>query len=127
MAMKMNEGEKLEDFLSKFDHVLCQLKSSGVEIKEEVAICTLLFALPKSYETVMRVIENMEMETLDMNYVKTRLKIDSEKRKENNREEDKQTKLATFNTNKSIKCYNCGETGHIKKYYKIPRSIKLSR
>lgn len=120
MSMKMNEGEKLEDFLSKFDHVVCQLKSSGAEIKEEDAICTLFLALPKSYETMVTVLENMAMETLDMNYVKTRLRIDSEKRKENDGDQYESTKPTAFNTNKSIKCHNCGEAGHIKKFCKKP-------
>lgn len=83
MSMKMNEGENLNDFLSKFEHVLCQLKSSGAEVKEEDAICTLLLALPKSYETIVTILENMAIETLDLNYVKTKLRIDSEKKKEN--------------------------------------------
>ncbi|KMQ88684.1 copia protein [Lasius niger] len=118
--MKMNEGEKLEGFLSKFDHVLCQLKSSGAEIKEEDAICTLLLALPKSYETVVTVLENMAVETLDMNYVKTRLRIDSEKRKENDGDQSEPMKTDAFISNKSIKCHNCGEIGHIKRYCKKP-------
>lgn len=79
----MNEKEKLSDFTTRFEHILCQLKSSRAEVKEEDAICTLLFALPKSYETIVTVLENMAIETLDLNYVKTKLKIDSEKKKEN--------------------------------------------
>lgn len=120
MSMKMNEREKLKEFLSKFDHVLCQLKSSGAEIKEEDAICKLLLALPKSYETVVTVLENMAIKTLDMNYVKTRLRIDSEKRKENDGDQSEPTKAAAFMPNKSIKCHNCGGYGHIKKYCKKP-------
>lgn len=121
MLIKMNEGEKLEDFLSKFDHLLCQLKSSGTEVKEEDAICTLLLALPKLYETVVTVLENMAIETLDLNYVKTRLKIDFEKRKENNGNQNEIVKEpAVFISNKSIRCHNCGESRHIKRYCKKP-------
>lgn len=97
-----------------------QRKSSGAEIKEENAICTLLLALSKSYETVVTVLENMAIETLDMNYVKTRLKIDSEKKKENDGDQSEPTKTAAFMSNKSIKCHNCGGYGHIKKYCKKP-------
>lgn len=118
MSMKMNEEEKLDDFLSKFEHVLCQLKSSGAEVKEEDAICTLLLALLKSYETIVTVLENMASETLDLNYVKTRLRIDSEKKKENVGNQDESVKAASFMSNKSIKCHNCGESGYIKRYCK---------
>lgn len=118
MSMKMNEEEKLDDFLSRFEHVLCQLKSSGAEIKEEDTICTLLLALPKSYETIVTILENMASETLDLNYVKTRLRIDSEKKKENNSNQTEPVKAASFMANKSVKCHNCGENGHIKRYCK---------
>lgn len=121
MSMKMNEGEKLDDFISRFEHVLCQLKSSGAEVKEEDAICTLLLALPKSYETIVTVLENMAIETLDLNYVKTKLKIDSEKKKESDGDQNEPTKAASFMSNKSIKCYNCGENGHVKRYCKKPQ------
>lgn len=121
MSMKMNEGEKLDDFISRFEHVLCQLKSSGAEVKEEDAICTLLLALPKSYETIVTVLENMTAETLDLNYVKTKLKIDSEKKKENDGEQNELTRAASFMSNRSTKCYNCGENGHIKRYCKKPQ------
>lgn len=50
-------------------------------MKEKDAICILLLALPKSYETVLTVLENMAVEMLDLNYVKRRLKKESEKRK----------------------------------------------
>jgi len=116
----MNEGEKLDEFLSKFEHVLCQLKSSGVEIKDKDAICTLLLALPKSYETVVTVLENTSAEILNMDYVKTKLRIESEKRKENDGDQSKSTKKAAFMSNKSIKCHNCGGYAHIKKYCKKP-------
>lgn len=125
MSMKMNEGEKLEEFLSKFDRVLCQLKSSGAEIKEE-DVCTLLLALPESYETVVTVLENMATEMLDLNYVKTRLKIESEKKIESGGEQSELVKSAAFLSNKSIRCYNCGESGHIKKYCKKPSQIHPS-
>lgn len=115
----MNEREKLKEFLSKLDHVLCQLKSSGAEIKEKNAICTLLLALPKSYE-IVTILENVAIETLNMNYVKTRLRIDSEKRKENDGDQSEPVKTAAFISNKSIKCYNCSEYGHIKRYCKKP-------
>lgn len=50
--------------------------------------------------------------------VKTRLKIDSEKKKEKEGDQNGLIKAAAFMSNKSIKCHNCGENGHIKKYCK---------
>lgn len=73
MAMKMKENEKLEDFLMKFDHILCQLKTLGAEIKEEDTICTLLLALRKLYETVVTILENLPVENTNLDFIKRRL------------------------------------------------------
>lgn len=64
LSMKMNESEPMENFLNKFEEVL-QLKATGVAMDEQDIICNLLLALPKSFETVVTVIENMSTEDLD--------------------------------------------------------------
>lgn len=51
ITMKLNEGENLEEFILRFEQVLHQLRATGAEMKDEDAICNLLLALPKSYET----------------------------------------------------------------------------
>lgn len=114
MSMKMDANEKLEDFLSKFDHVLCQLRTSGADIKDDV-ICILLLALPKSHETVVTVLENFPAEKIDLDFVKARLRAEVEKKNEVDRSQDEGNKPAAFISNNSIICYNCGEHGHIKR------------
>lgn len=114
MSMKMEENEKLEDFLLKFDRILCQLKTSGAEIRDEDTICTLLLALPKSYETVVTVLENLPVENMNLNFVKARLRIEAEKKKETGKNQE-ESKLIAFMSNKSVTCYKCGEYKHIKK------------
>lgn len=115
MSMKTDANEKLEDFLSKFDHVLCQLRTSGADIKDEDVICTLLLALPKSHETVVTVLENFPAEKIDLDFVKARLRAEAEKKNEIDRSQDEGNKPAAFISNNSIICYNCGEHGHIKR------------
>lgn len=122
MSMKMEENEKLEDFILKFDRVLCQLKTSGAEMKEEDTICILLLALPKSYETVVTVLENLPSENMNLDSVKARLRIEAEKRKEIGGSQDETVKPTAFISNKSLTCHNCGEYGHFKRNCK--RSIR---
>lgn len=95
MSMKMKENEKLEDFLMKFDHILCKLKTSGAEIKEEDTICTLLLALPKSYETVMTVLENSPVENINLDFIKAKLRMEAEKKEEISEGQD-EVKPAAF-------------------------------
>jgi len=108
--MKMEENEKLEDFILKFDHVLCQLKTSSAEIKEEDTICTLLLALPKQYETVVTVLENLPTENLSLDFVKAKLRTEAEKKKEISG-----SQATAFISHKPQACYNCGEYEHFKK------------
>jgi len=74
---------KLEDFILKFDHVLCQLRTSGAEMKEEDTICTLFLALlPKQYETVITVLEILPIENLNLDFVKAKLITEAEKKRD---------------------------------------------
>lgn len=114
MSLKMEETEKLESFLLRFDHTLSQLKSSGAEINEQDTVCTLLLALPKSYETVVTVLENLPPESINMDFVKERLKTEAEKRKGYESQSEIQRPTA-FVSNSSLACHHCGEQGHIKR------------
>lgn len=115
MSMKMEENEKIEDFLLKFNRVLCQLKTSGAEIKEEDTVCMLLLALPKSYETVVTVLENLPTENLNMDFIKAKLRTEAEKKQEICGSRDEIVKPTAFISKKSQTCHNCGEDGHFKR------------
>ena len=104
MSIKMEENEKIEDFLLKFDRVLCQLKTSGAEIKEEDTIYMLLLALPKSYETVVTILENLPIESLNMDFIKAKLRTEAEKKKEISGSRDEMVKPTAFISKKSITC-----------------------
>lgn len=114
MSLKMEETDKLDDFILNFDHTLSQLKSSGAEISDQDTVCTLLLALPRSYETVVTVLENLPAESINMDFVKMRLKTKAEKRsgKMNQGENMKST---AFTANKRSVCHNCGEQGYFKR------------
>lgn len=69
MTAKLREGENLEKFFTEFDEIIRQLKATGAECKEEDLVCNLLLAMPKSFETIIAVLESMPMKELTLNMV----------------------------------------------------------
>lgn len=119
MCLKLKEGEDLEVFLSKFDELVRQLKAAGAECKEEDLVCTMLLAMPKSFETVLTILENIPSDDLSLNIVKAKLRNEVERRKAQGQEvfwkkRPEFEKPAAFSTNSGI-CYYCGEKGHFKR------------
>lgn len=81
MSLKLNEGEDLEEFMLKFDNVLYQLKATGADVNDKDIVCTLLMALPKSFETMVTIIENLPADELNLDLVKGKLRAEVEKKK----------------------------------------------
>jgi len=87
MSMKMDENEKLKEFLLKFKCILCQLKMSDAEIRDEDIICMLLLALPNwNSDNIFRELTSW----VNLDFVKARLRIEAEKRKETDKRENQQ-------------------------------------
>ncbi|KAK0075917.1 hypothetical protein PV326_011188, partial [Microctonus aethiopoides] len=55
----------LEIFLSEFEEIICQLKVTRAELKEEDLICILLLTMP-SFETAITILENMKNDELTL-------------------------------------------------------------
>lgn len=111
LNMKLNENESVEKFISDFDEIVRQLKSAGEEIKDQDLICNLLLSLPKSYETMVTVIENIPNVTYGD--VKSKLLGEYEKRKLSGDVSGVQQSSTAFMSDKG--CYRCGEVGHFKR------------
>lgn len=93
LDMKLQEGEPLNKYIHDFEEIVRQLKSSGTEMDEEDLTCNLLLGLPKSYQTVVTVIENLPKVTLEEVKVKLRGVYEKKKLSENRGTSDNQ---ATF-------------------------------
>ncbi|XP_056647144.1 uncharacterized protein LOC130451850 [Diorhabda sublineata] len=111
LSLKLEEGDSLEKFIMEFEETLRHLKATGVKTDEQDIVCNLLMALPKSYETVVTIIENMPKELLTYKNVKKKLLAEYEKRKIA-RNYDVSSPAAAFLSDRV--CYGCGKRGHIR-------------
>lgn len=112
LSMKLKENESLETFMREFEEIVRQLKESGSETSDQDLICNLLLSLPKSYETVVTVIENIQDVTIEI--VKKKLFAEYEKRKLSIQSEKVQGGSYAFTATKGA-CFRCGEMGHFKR------------
>lgn len=119
MSLKMKEGDDIESFLLKFDGVVHELKATGADIKEEDLACNLLMALPMSFQTIVTIIENMEPEKVTIEFIKTKLRTEIEKRRVSGDDIQDSSRPTAFVTSKNVTCFNCGEQGHIRKNCKV--------
>lgn len=122
LSMKLREGESLEKFLTEFEDVIRQLKAAGAKLEEQDIVCNLLISLPKSYETVVTVIENLDSADQKYEIVKQKLLAEAEKKTLSSGKKETFQEQTAFWTNKHKQCYRCGEAGHFKrdcrkKYY----------
>lgn len=123
MSMKMKEDDDLEIFFANFEEVIRQLKAAGADCKEEDIVCTLLLAMPKSFETVLTILENVPPTDLTLNLVQAKLRSEIERRQAQNPRQNPNAKTrfelekpAVF-TGKmvNVNCHFCGEKGHFKR------------
>lgn len=71
----------MQKFLVEFEDVLRQLKSTGVETDDTKVMCNLLMALPKSYGTVVTLIDNVPSYVWTYEPMKQRRLITEEEKK----------------------------------------------
>lgn len=64
------KGDNIKHFILQFEEVIRQINATGVNITEDEKICNLFMALPKSYETIVTVIENLPVTELKYENIK---------------------------------------------------------
>lgn len=71
--MKFNEKESMESHLMKFDELSCALKNAGVKLEDVDLVTHLLLTLPPSFDALISALDNLEIDQLTLDYVKSRL------------------------------------------------------
>lgn len=116
LSMKLGEDDDLNEFISNFDEVLRQLKAAGSPMTDQDAACNLLLCLPKSYDTLVSIIENNKPEDITLSFVKAKLRAEVEKRSgEQGSRAQMKNKDSTVFQSLGEGCWQCGLKGHLKR------------
>lgn len=118
LTMKYNDNDDIIEHFLKFDTKIRQLKSTGTKMEDLDVVVHLLITLPKSYDNLVTALETMDQKNLSLEFVKSRLMDEFNKRKassSNNSNTSKANENSAMQAkNPDIVCYRCGKPGHMK-------------
>jgi len=114
LMMKYNESDDMIKHFLQFDKTVRELKSTGAKMEDLDVVVHLLLTLPKSYNNLVTALETMDQDKLSLEFVKTRLMDEHNKRKDGNNLTKSQESGAMNAKAKQLICYGCGKSGHIK-------------
>lgn len=113
ILMKYDGFSDIKKHLFEFDKTVRELKAIGAKPEEMDIICQLLLTLPRSYNTLVTAIETLNPETLNIDFVRSRLLDEYNKRNIVNRSTNEHTDSVAMSAFK-YRCHSCGKLGHMK-------------
>lgn len=117
-TLKFDEIGNMNKHLLEFDNIIRELKGIGAKMEDIDVICQLLLTMPNSYNSLVTSLETLHPETLNMEFVKSRLLDEYRKRNINGILKDS-NKNGTSSDSVAMnafrfQCHNCGKIGHKK-------------
>lgn len=116
LMMKYHDGDEMIEHFVKFDTKIRELKSTGAKMEELDVVVHLLLTLPDSYDNLVTALETMNQTNLTLQFVKTRLIDENNKRngRESSGKSNEPGAMRATGKRKRLVCYGCGKPGHIK-------------
>ena len=127
---KMTEGKDLQGHIDDFNKLVMDLENIGVEYEDEDKALVLLYSLPRSYETLVDILQHGR-DTISLEDVVSALKAKEQKWKSDvgeqtgyglfvrgrpsKKEKKEKARSKSRGGRKTIRCFVCHEEGHIKK------------
>lgn len=112
LTMKYNDNEDISSHILKFDTKIRELKATGTKLEETDVIVHLLLTLPESYNNLVTALETMDQKNLTVEFVKTRLMDEHNKRK-GVCSSYSSVSSSAMQARTDIICYKCGKSGHV--------------
>lgn len=111
-TLKYDGHTDMSKHLLEFDNIIRELKGIGAKLEEIDVICQLLLTMPQSYDSLVTSFETLHPETLNIEFVKSRLLNEYRKRNINKRNgtfdgTNPPTAMHAFR----YQCHNCGKNG----------------
>lgn len=111
LSMKYQDGDSIVNHFLAFDTKIRSLKDTGARMEELDVVVHLLLTLPKSFDGLVTAIETMDSSRLTIQFAKTRLIDECNKRGGINTNSRKSLGDANAMLSNII-CHKCGKRGH---------------
>lgn len=111
--MKYDGIKDMRAHLFDFDKTVGELKAIGAKPEELDVICQLLHTMPKSYNSLVTAIGVLNSDTLNIEFVKSRLLDEYSKRSIGNKSSNEHSNSTAMSAFK-YRCHICGKPGHMK-------------
>lgn len=115
LMMKYRESDDIIAHFLKFDTKIRELKSTGAKMEDLDIVVHLLLTLPETYDNLVTALETMDQDKLNLEFVKTRL-MDEHNKRTGRESSSKSNEPGAMHVKgkkkKRVTCYSCGKPGH---------------
>lgn len=113
ITLEYHDNGSMTEHLLEFDKTIREIRSIGGKMEEIDIICHLLLSLPSSFDSLVTSLETLHPKLLTMEFVKSRL-LDEYNKRHGRKERKDGTEFGTaMNANGyNFRCHNCGKEGH---------------
>ena len=114
---EMKEGTSVEHHLKEMKEITDRLAAIGAPISEEDQVVTLLGRLPPTYSALVTTLES-HIDGVKLSYVQQAILHEERKLREKPslNQPSSQLNNSALMGRKVVKCYECGEPGHIRRF-----------
>uniref|UniRef100_A0A4Y0BLU3 Retrovirus-related Pol polyprotein from transposon TNT 1-94 n=1 Tax=Anopheles funestus TaxID=62324 RepID=A0A4Y0BLU3_ANOFN len=132
--LQLGEEGNMEEHVRKFSELLQRIAGSSEPIPKKWQVAMLLCSLPPSYDPLVTALEQKPLDELSLEFVKSKLLGEFEKRKERVAASSSESGMALNTVWKKQKqngreadvrkCFHCNKPGHFKKDCRLLQKLK---
>lgn len=116
LDLKMQDSDDPEKFITTFEKLINEVKSTGETLSNDDHLNYLLLTLPKTFSHIIDIVDALPNESKTVEYVKSKLLIEFKKNRPNTSSENEGSAFNSERSGYSRKCFKCGRDGHIQKF-----------
>ena len=116
-SLRLKDGESAQEYIRVLTEIFDALSVAGETVSEDDRMVYLLASLPESYSVLVTALEANE--TVPKLEVVTECILHQERKSEASAGTESAMTAHKSYRRSPIRCYHCGETGHIKRHCKV--------
>lgn len=125
--MQLKSGQDMESHISEMLDTVDRLNGLGESLANHLQVAFLLGSLPDEYNSIITALEVRSDADLTLELVKEKLIQEFKRRQEAHQESGLSNLALKSKAKTTLKCFNCGKTGHFKRDCKIKKQVNTKQ